>query len=192
MNVLNRIIGIVLFLLLLAIAVAAIAIVTGLVTATAVDQVVTYAPIHHMTTDLEALTMSTKALVIAAAVIVGLISLWLLGLELRPPRRPRKMTLSTDSGGEVDIRHDVIRQVARQASLDVAGVEDVDIDVARRRESIRVKCRATIDRFADATAVGSQVETSIRQRLEQMLGRPVERVDVDVEPAKPGTPVHVR
>jgi Family of unknown function (DUF6286) len=193
MNVLNRLLAILFFLLVLALSVGAIGIASGLLTAHTVDQVRFYGPLHQALADFHTRRPQwAQPVKVAAAAAIALIAAVLLLLELRPPRRERSFRLLEDQGGEVTIRYDAIRKVAEQAALDVALVDSARCTVARHKESLQVRCRATIDRFTNAEVVGGNVEQAIRQEVEQTLGRPVERVIVRVEPQKTGTPMRVR
>ena len=193
MNAVNRLLAILFFLLVLALSVGAVGIASGLLTVHTVDQVHFYAPLHQALADFHTRRPQwAQPVKVAAAAATALIALLFLLLELRPPRRERSFRLLEDQGGEVTIRYDAVRKVAEQAALDVARVDSARCAVARHKESLQVRCRATIDRFTNAELVGGSVEQAIRQEVERTLGRPVERVIVRVEPQKAGTPMRVR
>jgi hypothetical protein len=193
MNVLNRLLAIVILLLILAVAVGAIGIATGLLTLHTVDRVYTYPPLHHALSDFHTShPAETRLLKIGVAGIVGVLALLLLLAELTPPRRERTLRLVENRDGEVSIGYHTLRKVAEVASGDVSGVSRATCRVAGSKEALRVRCVATIDRYANAEAVGAQVEAAIKQQLERTLGTAVERVAVRVEPQTAKAPARVR
>ncbi|MGI8825545.1 MAG: alkaline shock response membrane anchor protein AmaP [Chloroflexota bacterium] len=193
MNVFNRLLAIVFWLLVLAICIGVVGIASGLLTAHTVDRVHSYAPLHQALADFHTRRPQwAQVAKVAIGAAIGVIASLLLLLELTPARRERSFQLLEDQNGEVTIGYDTVRKVAEQAALDVAMVDSARCAVARRKESLQVRCRATIDRFANAEVVGGQIEEAIQRQVEQTVGRPVERVVVRVEPQKAGAPVRVR
>ena len=194
MNIFNRLLAIIFFLVVLALAIGTIGIVTGLMTVRAVDRVHYYAPVHRALSDLHAVhpQQPNQALVVLGAALVGVVCLLFLTFELKPPRRERRLLLEDSEDGAVTIGYKTMQKVAEQASLGVPGVDAADCAVSRQKEALTVRCKATIDRFANGEIVGSRVEDAIKRQLEQTLGLPVERVDVRVEPETASAPVRVR
>lgn len=193
MNVFNRLLAIVFCLLVWALSVGAAGIASGLLTVHTVDLLHKYAPLHQALADFHSPRPQwAQAIKVAGAAALAVIAFLLILLELRPPRRERSFQLLEDGGGEVTIDYATVRKVAEQAALDVASVELARCAVNRRKESLQVRCRATIDRFANAELVGRTIERTIREQVEQTLGRPVERVTVRVEAQKADAPVRLR
>ncbi len=193
MNVFNRFLAVLFWLLVLALSVVAVGVASGLLTVHTIDRVHAYAPLHQALADFHTPRPQwAQVAKVAGAGGTAVVAFLLLMLELRPSRRERSFRLSEDRGGEVTISYDTVRKVGEQAALDVAGVESARCAVTRQKESLQVRCRATIDRFADADLVGGNVEQTIREQVEQTLGRPVERVTVRVEPQKADAPMRVR
>jgi hypothetical protein len=193
MNVFNRLLAIVFWLLILALSVGAVGIASGLLTVHTVDRVHDYAPLHHALADFHTPHPPwAQGVKVAGAAGLAVVALLLLLLELRPPHRERSFRLLEDQGGEVTIKYETVRKVAEQAALDVASVDSAHCTVTRQKASLQVRCRATIDRFANAELVGGSIEQSIREQVERTLGRPVERVTVRLEPQKADAPVRVR
>lgn len=193
MNVLNRLIGILFFLIILILAIGTAGTITGLLTGHTVDQVYSYGPLHQSLNDLHHVQPhNTRIIAGAGAVLIAVLALLFLALELTPPRRERALTLSETIEGETTIGYDKLQKLAERASLDVAEVETAECSVRGDDGSVRVRCTATVNRFADATTVSAQVQAAIKQQLEHTLGRPVERVDVRTEPQRAGTRPRVR
>jgi uncharacterized alkaline shock family protein YloU len=193
MTIFNRLFSSVILLLLLALAVGAVGLATGLLTEHSVDRVHAYPPLHQALRDLStAHTQQARILKVVVPGVVGLIALLLLFAELRPPGRERTLRLVENQDGEVAIGYNTVRKVAELASLDISGVQRARCQVTRDKESLRVRCRATVDQYANAAVVGGQVEAAIKQHLEQTLGRPVERVSVRIERQSAKAPVRVR
>lgn len=193
MNIFNRLLAILVALLVLALSIGAIGIASGVLTVQAVDQVLFYPPLHHALSDFHAPAPQwSQGAKVAVAAGIAVIALALLLSELRPPRRERAFRLQEDQGGEVTISYPTVRKLAEQAALDVGLVDTARCAVSRHKDSLQVRCQATIDRFANAEEVGRNIEQAIRQQVEQTLGRSVERVNVRVEPQKAGAPMRVR
>jgi uncharacterized alkaline shock family protein YloU len=193
MNIFNRLVAIVFWLLVLALSVGAVGIASGLLTVHTVDRVHDYAPLHRALADFHTPHPPwAQGVKVAGAAGLAVVAFLLVLLELRPPRRERSFPLSEDQGGEVAIKYETVRKVAEQAALEVASVDSARCTVTRHKASLQVRCRATIDRFANAELVGTAIEQTIREQVERMLGRPVERVVVRVEPQKANAPLHVR
>lgn len=193
MNVVNRLLALVFLLLLLALAVGTAGIVSDLLPVSAVDRVHFYGPLHQALTDLGHLRpMGSQIIVAGGAVLAALLSLVLLALELRPPRRERTLTLTEDQEGRVAIDYAAVRGAAERASLDVAGVEGARCRVGTRKGQLRLSCRVTVGPFAPASAIGVAVESAVRDRLQEMLAQPVEQVQVQVDLQKIGGPTRVR
>jgi hypothetical protein len=193
MNVFNRLLAIVFWLLVLALSVGAVGIASGLLTVHTVDRVHDYAPLHHALADFHTPHPQWAQIAkVAGAAGLAVVALVLVLLELRPPHRERSFQLLEDQGGEVTIKYTTLQKVAEQAALDVARVDSAQCTVKRQKATLQVRCRATIDRFANAELVGTAIEQTIREQVERTLGRPVERVVVRVEPQKADAPVRVR
>lgn len=192
MNIVNRLVAIVIFLLILALAIGAIAIATTLLAVSAVDQVYAYPPLHHALTDVTALPRNIRTLITVVSVAVAILMLLLLRLELLIHRQERTLVLSEQQGGEVTIGLDTLRKVAEQASRDIPGIDGASCHVRAPQGILRVRCHATAIPFANAAAIGDQVETAVRERLEQTLGKPVEHVKVNVDLKQSGSAVQLR
>src|SRR5919199_1696997 len=87
MNVLNRLLGLLLLLLVLAAALATIGLVTDLLTVPDVRRVWAYGPVVTITHDVGHLGTDRWPWVLGGAIVAGLIALILLVRELTPPRR---------------------------------------------------------------------------------------------------------
>jgi len=193
MNVFNRLLAILFWLLVLGLSIGAVGIASGLLTVHTVDRVHFYAPLHQALVDFHTRRPQwAQTAKVAAAGAIAVVALLLVLLELRLPRRERTLRLVENQDGEVAIGYNTVRKVAELASMDVSGVQRARCQIARDKESLRVRCRATVDQYANAELVGGQVEAAIKQQLEQTLGRSVERVSVRIEPQSAKAPVRVR
>ena len=193
MNIFNRILALLFLLLLLALAVGIFGLNVGLLSASAFGRASQYAPLHHALGDLGHLhPQIAKITTVAVAVVVAILAAFLLALEVRPPRREKELILSRDRQGEVAIGYSTLRKIAEKVSLGEADVSRARCRVSSRKESLWVKCDVTADPFADANHVGTEIETTLRNRLEHTVGKPVEHIRVKVELAEPGDRVRVR
>ncbi len=193
MTILNRILAILLLLLVLAAAAGTIAITSTLLPIKTVDQAISYAPLHNALTDLRNVhPQNTQILIVAIAAVVGLIALFLLLVELTPGRRRERLyTVSQSREGNVTIAYSTLRTVADGAARAVGDVNEARCQLDRRQADLRIRCNVTAAPFTDAAAIGQNVESAIRTRLQETLGTPVEHVGVRVAVAPPGTPIRV-
>jgi uncharacterized alkaline shock family protein YloU len=192
-NVFNRLLALLFFLLVAALAIGAIGIASGLLTIHSVDRVHMYPPLHHALSDFHTShPEETRIWKVLASGAIGLLALVLVLLELTPKRKERELQLAENQDGDVAIRYSILQKIAERASMDVPGVQEAHCTVARAKDSLRVRCRVGIDRYANAEAVGTQTEAAIKQQLERTVGRPVEQVAVQVEPRPERAPIRVR
>lgn len=191
MTILNRILAI--LLLLLVVVAGVVAVTSALLPITTIDQVTSYAPLHNALTDLRTVQrQSTQRLIIVIAAAVGLIALLLLVVELTPGRRrERYYTVSESRESNVTIAYSTLRRVAEGAACAVVDVNTARCHLDRRQETLRIRCNVSAAPFTDAAAIGERVESAIRTRVQETLGKPVEQVRVNVDVAPPGTPIRV-
>lgn len=106
------------------------------------------------------------------------------------PSRTRKrnfITLNADNGGQVRIALPAIRQMASQAIAGVAGLSDVEIDVAESGDdAIAVRVAMDVEGGVHVPTVTMNMQAAIRGNIEKNCGVNVRSVTVDVKSVLPG------
>ena len=126
MNVINRLLGLLLLLLVLAAALATIRLVTDLLTVADVRQVWAYGPVVTITHDVGHLGADRWPWVLGGAIVAGLLALILLVRELTPPsRRARVLVLPGPLPSRTEVPYSALDELAERSAREVSGVERV-------------------------------------------------------------------
>src|SRR5581483_9313688 len=124
MNILNRMLGVLVSLLLLAAALVTLGLVPGLLTVEQVRQVWPYQPVLQICDDVADRPDQTRTWVIGGAIVVGLLALVLLLRELTPPpRRARLLMLPGAGPGRTEVTYSTLDELAEYGAQQVAGIE---------------------------------------------------------------------
>jgi hypothetical protein len=113
--------------------------------------------------------------------LVGLVSLLLLLLELRPDRGPERVLLSDEPGGEVAVVLESIRKLVEHVAVRVPMVREARSRIVPTRRGLRVNCRLAIDPTASVPDLAREVQMRVGAAIEQHLGRPAGRVGVTTQ-----------
>jgi len=179
MNVLNRLLGLVLFLLLLAMALVTLGLVTGLLTPGEVQQVWPYPPVGSVARDVARLGNSVWPYVLGGAIVAVLLSLLGLKAELSPPPRRARLFVVRGAGpGHTEVAYSTLDELAEYSAKRVPGVERVRARVERQRDQLAVRCRAVISPFAELKAAGAEIERRVAEDVGRMTGVTVAGVRV--------------
>jgi len=179
MNVLNRLLGLVLLVLLLAVAVVTLGLVTGVLTAPVVDAAWPYAPVHGITQDVIGLRGALHWYLLGGAIVLILLTVQGIKAELTPPpRRARLFVVRSDGPGRTEVDYQTLDDLAGYSARRVTGVERVRARVERRRNTLAVQCRAVLSPFTDLKATGAAIERSVTEDLSRVTGVAVEEVRV--------------
>lgn len=171
MNVLNRLLGLVLLLLLLAVAVVTLGLVTGVLTVAAVDAVWPYAPVHGVTRDVIGLGGALHWYVLGGAIVLLLLTIQGIKAELTPPpRRARLFVVRSGGPGRTEVAYQTLDMLAGYSAKRVAGVERVRARVERRRDKLAVQCRAVLSPFTDLKTTGAAIERTVAEDLGRVTG----------------------
>lgn len=171
MNVLNRLLGLVLLVLLLAVAVVTLGLVTGVLTAAVVDAVWPYAPVHGITQDVIGLGGALHWYLLGGAIVLILLTVQGIKAELTPPpRRARMFVVRSDGPGRTEIDYQTLDDLAGYSARRVTGVERVRARVERRRNTLAVQCRAVLSPFTDLKVTGAAIERSVTEDLSRVTG----------------------
>lgn len=171
MNVLNRLLGLVLLVLLLAVAVVTLGLVTGVLTDAVVDTVWPYAPVHGITRDVIGLGGALHWYLLGGAIVLILLTVQGIKAELTPPpRRARMFVVRSDGPGRTEIDYQTLDDLAGYSARRVTGVERVRARVERRRNTLAVQCRAVLSPFTDLKVTGAAIERSVTEDLSRVTG----------------------
>ncbi len=179
MNVLNRLLGLVLLVLLLAVAVVTLGLVTGVLTDAVVDTVWPYAPVHGITRDVIGLGGALHWYLLGGAIVLILFTVQGIKAELTPPpRRARLFVVRSGGPGRTEVDYQTLDDLAGYSARRVTGVERVRARVERRRNTLAVQCRAVLSPFTDLKATGAAIERSVTEDLSRVTGVAVGEVRV--------------
>jgi hypothetical protein len=121
MNVVNRLFGLLLLLLVLAAALATIGLVMGLLTVPDVRQVWAYGPVVTITHDVGHLGADRWPWVLGGAIVAGLLALILLVRELTPPsRRARVLVLPRPLPSRTEVPYSALDELCGTCAWAVA------------------------------------------------------------------------
>ena len=175
MNVVNRLLGLLLLLLVLAAALATIGLVTNLLTVPEVRQVWAYGPVVTITHDVGHLGADRWPWLLGGALVAGLLALILLVRELTPPsRRARVLVLPRPLPSRTEVPYSALDELAERSAREVSGVERVRARVELRRWALLVRCRVLVSPYADLGTIGPELQRRIAERLQHVTGLPVQ------------------
>ncbi len=183
MNVFNRIVVLLLLLLLLAGAILILLITFGVVTP---QQLL---PTSIVTTGLRQWLASfaqmepTAALLTTVvAVLVILVSLWVLYLELRLSTPTEEtIRIREDGLGTVTVRRDSVRSLILHTASTLPDVLQVNPRVHTGPDGVTVQCRTSLTPDADVPAVTAELQRRIKEAVERYLGMRVANVTVNTQ-----------
>jgi hypothetical protein len=178
MNVLNRLLAVLVFLVLLATALVALGLVSGALTTPQVQQVWAYTPVLRVCHDVEHLPVRTRPWVLGGAIAALILSLLGLWRDLTPPRRARLLVLPGKGPGRTEMTYHSLDALAEHSALEVAGIERVHARVQPHKQALRVRCRALVSPSVDLAAAGPELERTVAERLRHVTGLPVRSVRV--------------
>lgn len=179
MNALNRLLGLLVFLILLAAALVTLGITVGWLVVPEVQQIWSYPPIVEIVRDVTRLEGTVHAYVMGGAVVAALVALLGLKAELSPPpRRERLLALPVEGPGRTEVAYSTLDELAERSAGRVAGVERARARVEPRKGKLAVRCRALVSPFAELATAGSAIERTVATDLGRLTGLPIDGVRV--------------
>ncbi len=115
------------------------------------------------------------------AVLVILVSLWLLYLELRPEPRADVIQIREDGLGTVTVRRDSVRDLILHTASSMPDVLQVDPRIDTGRDGVNIYCRTSLTPDAEVAQVTTELQERIKQAVERYLGMNVANVAVDAQ-----------
>jgi hypothetical protein len=192
MNIFNRLVVIVLDLVLLAGAILILLITFGVVTAQQVLPAGTVETVvGQWLTSFATMPPSATLLTTLVAVLVLVVGLGLLIAELRPERQIHTIRVRDDGMGRVTVRTDSVRDLIRYTTARLTDVLQVDPRIDLGQQGLTVHCRTSLSPDAQIPQVSAELQSRIKETVEQHLGMKVASVTIQAQ-LEPLTGVETR
>lgn len=177
MSVFNRVVVVI-----IALAVAAGAIITVLVTAGAITPGAL--PYNWFESSLQRAADATSGsaaaiIVVSIAVVLGMIVL--LVFEVRPLRRRALLLISSKNEGITTIDKESVRVLAERTAAAGDYVRDAECDVDEIVGGLFISCRAKLSMGCNVPEASAEVQSKVKEAVEQFAGLPVAQVNVKAE-----------
>jgi hypothetical protein len=115
------------------------------------------------------------------AVLVILVSLWILYLELRPKPQPDVIRIREDGLGTVTVRTKSVHDLILHTASTMPDVLQVHARIDRGPGEVNIHCRTSLTPEADVPQVTTELQERIKQAVERYLGMHVASVTVDAQ-----------
>jgi hypothetical protein len=115
------------------------------------------------------------------AVLVILVSLWILYLELRPKPQPDVIRIREDGLGTVTVRTESVHDLILHTASTMPDVLQVHSRIARGPDGVNIHCRTSLTPEANVPQVTTELQERIKQAVERYLGMNVANVAVDAQ-----------
>jgi hypothetical protein len=182
MNIFNRLVVILIDLVLLAVASLMLLITFGVVTA---QQVLPSGTVETVPGQWLAsfATMPPSAAVIAVlgAALVVVLGLILLVYELRVAPPDTTICIRDDSLGRVTVRTQSVRDLIRHTTAQLPDVLQVDPQIDIGQQGLTIVCRTSLSPEAHIPQVSAELQSRIKQTVEQHLGMKVANVTIQAQ-----------
>lgn len=178
MDALNRLLASVLGLLLIAVGVIGI-----LATAGAFDaQTFLDGFFSETITRLSEGSDTTTIVSYAVSSLLIVLGLLLLAVELMQLSTTEEMiVIADDSTGTTQVSSRSVVNLCEKVALSNRDVTSCDCAIERTLEGLAIACKIRLKMGADVPAVTSQVQSSVRDAVESLLGLPVAHVYIDAK-----------
>jgi len=182
MNIFNRIVVILLDLVLLAGAVLVLLITFGVVTAQQVLPGGTVeTPLGQWVASFAKMPPSTMVVATLGAGLVVVLGLVLLVAELRQAPRDTAIRIRDDGLGRVTMRRESVRDLIRYTTALLPDVLQVDPRIDIGQQGLTIVCRTALTPDAHILQVSAELQSRIKQTVEQHLGMKVANVTVQAQ-----------
>lgn len=179
MNAFNRIVMILLDLLLLCGAVLVLLITFGAVTvAQILPRAYTETALGQWLASFAHMAPTETLITTVVALILIVLCLALLIAELRPERRTRTITIRDDGLGVVTVRAESVRALIAYVTSRIPEVLQLQPEIDSTSSGLRIRCRAALSSEANIPQVSTELQSRIKEAVEQHLGMKVADVAV--------------
>jgi len=191
-NIFNRMVVILLDLVLLASAILVLLITFGVVTAQQVLPGGTAETVvGQWLASFATMPPSAALLATLGAALVVVLGLILLVYELRPAPQDTTIRIRDDGLGRVTIRRESVRDLINHTTAQLPDVLQVDTRIDTGQQGLNIACRTALTPDAHIPQVSAELQSRIKQTVEQHLGMKVANVSVQAQ-LEPLTGVETR
>ena len=114
----------------------------------------------------------------AVALVLIVVGLLLLIAEMRPERRTRTITVREDGLGIVTVRAASVRDLISYTTTHMPEVLQIQPEIDSTRSGLHIRCRAAFSPEANIPQVSAELQSRVKQAVEQHLGMKVANVAV--------------
>ncbi len=114
----------------------------------------------------------------AVALVLIVVGLMLLIAEIRPERRTRTITVREDGLGIVTVRAESVRDLIAYTTARMPEVLQTQSEIDSTRSGLKIRCRAALSPEANIPQVSAELQSCVKQAVEQHLGMKVANVAV--------------
>ena len=174
MSVLNRVVVVIICLAILAGAVITLLVATG-------GSEPDIMPSGWLESQLQRAADATggdAAAITAVCVIIALGMIALLVFELSPFRKPVPLLISYTEKGIATIDRESVCLLAEKTAAASQYVRDVECTAKERTGGLVITCLASVALGCNVPELSAELQTNVKQSIEQMTGLPVAQVDV--------------
>lgn len=174
MNIFNRIVAVLLFLVFIAAAVVSLMALFGFVLN------IPGGLFQQQLAFLQNLSGWERIAAIAAAIAFIALIIGLIRLEFTRRGQPEKsIVLNSNEQGDITVNRESVESIAeRTARQESAQVKDVRCRVRERRKGVIVDCAPVLRLGTNMKSLNPRIQTRVKEAIEQLLGLPV--LDVKV------------
>lgn len=182
MNIFNRIVVILLDLVLVAGAILILLITFGVVAAhQMLPSGTAEIGVGQWLASFAAMPPSTTLITTLGAALVIVLGLILLVCELRPAPQDTMIRIRDDGLGRVTMRRESVRDLIRYTTAQLADVLQVDPRIDIGPQGLNIACRTSLTPDAHISHVSAELQSRIKQTVEQHLGMKVANVSVQAQ-----------
>jgi hypothetical protein len=182
MNIFNRMVVILLDLVLLAGAILMLLITFGAVTAQQVLPAGTAETgVGQWLASFATMPPSTALFATLGAALVVVLGLILLVYELRLSPQDTTIRIRDDGLGRVTVRRESVRDLIRHTAAQLPDVLQVDTRIDIGQQGLTIACRTSLTPDAHIPQVSAELQSRIKQAVEQHLGMKVANITVQAQ-----------
>jgi hypothetical protein len=140
------------------------------------DEVLPYGWFSGQLEGVASATGSDKVIAIGVSITLALGMLVALSLELMPHRRRFPLLIKSDESGILTLEQESARHLASKIGLTVQGVRDIDSQIGETSGGLAITCNASLALGANVPEIGAELQSRIKQDVEQLTGLPVAHI----------------
>ena len=126
-------------------------------------------------------TGGTTVSIIVISILVALAMLAILIVELDPLREPRPLLVSSTEEGVITIDLNSICVLAEKTASLIHNVQHVKCYTKETSGGLLISCRSSVLLGTNLVEVGTELQSSIKETVEQLTGLSVANVDIKIK-----------